>query len=93
MTAAEKLIANKGGKIVNDSTRYAKDCEAYYFAEDVVIAKLEVDGSTTDVKDKYFTTVLNGGKGGILLRPITAEGHVYFSAITLTSGSVFPIHK
>ena len=94
MDALNKLIANKGGKVVNDTTEYVADCEGYYIASDIVVDRIEVDGDTaTDVKADYFTTVANGGKGGILLRPNNLAGHEYFSAITLASGSVYPIHK
>ena len=94
MNAAEKLIARKGGVVVNDATEYVKDCEAYYIAEDTVIARIEVDGVTgTNEVANYVTTAATAVKGGVMLVPLVSEGHKKFSAITLTSGSVYAIHK
>ena len=93
MNAAEKLIARKGGVVVNDSTEYVKKCVAYYVAEDTVIARIEVDGVTaTDEKGNYITTAATAVKAGVLLTPLDSEQHTVFSAITLTSGSVVAIH-
>jgi len=93
MTAAEKLIARKGGYVVNDTTEYVKNCVGYYCAEDTVIARIEVDGVTaTDEKANYISTAATAVKGGVLLTPLDSEEHTVFSAITLTSGSVVAIH-
>lgn len=91
MNAANKLIANKGTYVVNDTTEAVKDAEAYYIAEDTVIARIEIDGDTaTDVKANYISTAATAVKGGVLLTPLNGS---YFSAITLTSGSVAVILK
>lgn len=93
MNAAEKLIARKGGYIVNDTVEYVKDCVGYYVTEPTVIARIEVDGVTgTDEKDNYIAVAATPVVGGVLLTPLDSEGHGVFSAITLTSGSVVAIH-
>ena len=94
MNAAEKLIARKGGYVVNDTVEYEKSCVAYYCSEDTVIARIEVDGVTaTNEVDNYFAVAATGAKAGVLLVPLESEGHQVFTAITLTSGSVVAIHS
>ena len=94
MNAAEKLIARKGGYVVNDTTEYVRNCVGYYCSEDTVIARIEVDGVTaTNEVANYFAVAATGAKAGVLLTPLDSEGHVVFSAITLTSGSVVAIHE
>jgi phage gp45-like len=91
MTNNGRLIAQNGTYIVNDTTEYVANAEAYYMAEDTVIARIEINGDTvTDVKANYISTPATAVKGGVLLTP---QGDDYFSAITLTSGSVTVILK
>ena len=91
MTNNGRLIAQNGTYLVNDTTEYVANAEAYYMAEDTVIARIEINGDTvTDVKANYISTPATAVKGGVLLTPL---GDDYFSAITLTSGSVTVILK
>ena len=91
MTNNGRLIAQNGTYIVNDTNEYVANAEAYYMAEDTVISRIEVNGVTgTDAKGDYISTAATAVKGGVLLTPI---GDDYFSAITLTSGSVTVILK
>jgi len=81
--------AHAGGVVVNDTTEYEASFDAIYFAEDTVVARIEINGdTTTDVKANYITTAATAVKGNVYL---TAQGDDYFSAITLTSGSVVVI--
>lgn len=91
MTNNGRLIAQNGTYLVNDTTEYVANAEAYYMAEDTVIARIEINGDTvTDVTSSYISTPATAVKGGVLLTP---QGDDYFSAITLTSGSVTVILK
>lgn len=91
MTNNGRLIAQNGTYIVNDTTEYVNPSQGYYMAEDTVIARIEINGDTvTDVKANYISTPATAVKAGVLLTPL---GDDYFSAITLTSGSVTVILK
>jgi len=91
MTNNGRLIAQNGTYVVNDTAEYVANAEGYYMAEDTVIARIEVNGVTgTDAKGDYISTAATAVKAGVLLTPI---GDDYFSAITLTSGSVTVILK
>lgn len=84
----ELISAQYGTIVVNDTTEKVIDCQAIYVAEDTVFARIEVDGDTgTDVKGDYITTPGTAVKAGVLLTPLEGTDQ-YFSAVTLTSGSV-----
>ena len=86
MDALNKLISNKGTVIVNDTAEYVADAVRYVANEATVIARIEINGDTgTDVKAAYVTAAASAiGKDARLV----PQGDDYFSAITLTSGSV-----
>jgi hypothetical protein len=91
MTNSGELIAINGVVIINDAAENVVNADSYYVAEDTVIARIEINGDdTTDVKDNYISTPATAVKGGILITPQSGD---YFSAITLTSGSVVAILK
>jgi len=91
MTNNGRLIAQNGTYIVNDTTEFVRPAQGYYMAEDTVIARIEINGATAvDVKANYISTAATALKAGVLLTPL---GDDYFSAITLTSGSVSVILK
>jgi hypothetical protein len=91
MTNSGELIAQNGVIIVNDAVENVVNADSYYVAEDTVIARIEVNGDTaTDVKANYISTPATAVKGGVLITP---QSGAYFSAITLTSGSVVVILK
>jgi hypothetical protein len=76
-----------GSIVVNDTTEKVFNADMIVALEDTVIARIEVDGDTgTDVKATYITTAATALKKGAILTPV--GGHGYFSAVTLTSGSV-----
>lgn len=91
MTNSGELIAINGVVIINDTAENTTHADSYYVAEDTVIARIEVNGDdTTDVLASYITTPATGVKAGVLITPQRGD---YFSAITLTSGSVVAILK
>jgi len=91
MTNSGELIAINGVVIINDTTKKVLNADSYYVAEDTVIARIEINGDdTTDVKANYISTPATAVKGGVLITPQKGD---YFSAITLTSGSVVAILK
>lgn len=91
MTNSGELIAINGVVIINDAVEKVLNSDSYYIAEDTVIARLEINGDdTTDVLSDYITTPATAVKGGVLITPQKGD---YFSAITLTSGSVVAILK
>jgi hypothetical protein len=91
MTNSGELIAINGVVIINDAVEKVLNADSYYIAEDTVIARIEINGDdTTDIKADYITTPATAVKGGILITPQSGD---YFSAITLTSGSVVAILK
>lgn len=91
MTNSGELIAANGTVIVNDVIEYVANADSYYVAEDTVVARIEINGDTvTDVKASYITTAATAVKAGVLITPQKGD---YFSAITLTSGSVVVILK
>ena len=91
MTNSGELIAINGVVIINDASENVVNADSYYVAEDTVIARIEINGDDTkDVKANYISTHATAVKGGILITPQSGD---YFSAITLTSGSVVAILK
>ena len=91
MTNSGELIAINGVVVINDTAEKVLNADSYYIAEDTVIARIEINGDdTTDVKANYISTPATAVKGGILITPQSGD---YFSAITLTSGSVVAILK
>jgi len=91
MTNSGELIAINGVVIINDAVEKVLNADSYYVAEDTVIARIEINGDdTTDVKANYISTPATAVKGGVLITPQKGD---YFSAITLTSGSVVAILK
>ena len=91
MTNSGELIAINGVIVINDTAENTTHADSYYVAEDTVIARIEVNGDTaTDVLSSYITTPATAVKGGVLITPQRGD---YFSAITLTSGSVVAILK
>jgi len=91
MTNSGELIAINGVVVINDTDEKVLNADSYYIAEDTVIARLEVNGDdATDVLASYITTPATGVKAGVLITPQKGD---YFSAITLTSGSVVAILK
>jgi len=91
MTNSGELIAINGVVVINDTVEKVLNADSYYVAEDTVIARLEVNGDdTTDILADYITTPATGVKAGVLITPQKGD---YFSAITLTSGSVVAILK
>jgi len=91
MTNSGELIAQNGVIIINDAVENVVNADSYYVAEDTVIARIEINGDTViDVKANYISTPATAVKGGILITPQSGD---YFSAITLTSGSVVAILK
>ena len=79
----DKLVANNGVYIVNDTTEAAKVIDGVFILEDTVIATLKVGG--TDALSSYVSTPATAVKADAYIR--TLDG-VQFSGITLTSGSV-----
>ena len=91
MTNSGELIAINGVVVINDTAEKVLKKKKNYVAEDTVIARIEVNGDTaTDVLSSYITTPATGVKAGVLITPQRGD---YFSAITLTSGSVVAILK
>jgi hypothetical protein len=91
MTNSGELIAINGVVIINDTAEKVLNADSYYVSEDTVIARIEVNGDdTTDVLASYITTPATAVKAGVLITPQRGD---YFSAITLTSGSVVAILK
>jgi len=90
MTNSGELIAINGVVIINDTAEKVLNADSYYISEDTVIASLKVNGAAGDVLADYFTTPATGVKNGVLITPQKGD---YFSAITLTSGSVVAILK
>lgn len=86
MTNTGIMAAEGGTFTVNDTAEVNKIFAGIYVAEDTVFARLEVESdSGTDVKADYIQTPATAVKAGTLM---TAIGDDYFSAVTLTSGSV-----
>jgi len=79
----DKLVANKGVYIVNDTTEATKVIDGVFVLEDTVIATLKVGG--VDALSSYVSTPATAVKAGAYIRPLDG---VKFSGITLTSGSV-----
>ena len=79
----DKLVANKGVYIVNDTTEVTKVIDGVFVLEDTVISTLKVGG--TDALSSYVSTPATAIKAGAYIRPLDG---VKFSGITLTSGSV-----
>ena len=90
MTNSGELIAINGVVIINDTTEKVLNADSYYISEDTVISSIKVNGAATNVLADYFTTPATGVKNGVLITPQKGD---YFSAITLTSGSVVAILK
>ena len=91
MTNSGELIAINGVVVINDTAEKVLNSDSYYVAEDTVIARIEINGDTaTDVKANYISSPATAVKGGVLITPQSGD---YFSAITLTSGSVVAILK
>ena len=91
MTNSGELIAINGVVVINDTDEKVLNADSYYIAEDTVIARIEVNGDdTTDLLSSYITTPATAVKAGVLITPQRGD---YFSAITLTSGSVVAILK
>ena len=91
MTNSGELIAINGVVVINDTDEKELNVRQYYIAEDTVIARIEVNGDdTTDLLSSYITTPATAVKAGVLITPQRGD---YFSAITLTSGSVVAILK
>jgi hypothetical protein len=79
----DKLVANKGVYIVNDTDEATKVIDGVFVLEDTVIATLKVGG--VDALSSYVSTPATAVKAGAYIRPLDG---VQFSGITLTSGSV-----
>ena len=79
----DKLVANKGVYIVNDTTEATKVIDGVFVLEDTVIATLKVGG--VDALSSYVSTPATAVKAGAYIRPLDGAK---FSGITLTSGSV-----
>jgi hypothetical protein len=90
MTNSGELIAINGVIIVNDAVENTTHADSYYVAEDTVIASIKINGEAGDVKANYISSPATAVKGGVLITP---QSGAYFSAITLTSGSVVVILK
>ena len=88
MTDTGFLRANKGTFIVNDTVEKNGRFAGIYVSSDAVFARIEVESDTgTDVKADYIAAVGTLVPAGTLMTPQTNEDD-YFSAITLTSGTV-----
>ena len=86
MTDTEFMSAAGGTFTVNDTVEKVINASGIYVAEDTVFARLEINGDTgTDAKGDYISAVGTAVKAGTLIRAYHPE---YFSAVTLTSGSV-----
>jgi hypothetical protein len=80
------MSASNGTIVVNDTDELVVNANGFFMNEDTVIARIEINGVTaTDVKADYITTPATAVKSGVLITP---KGNDYFSAITLSSGSV-----
>ncbi len=91
MTNSAELIARNGVLVINDTAENVVDSASYYVSEDTVISRIEINGDdTVDVLSSYVSTPATAVKGGVLITP---QNGAYFSAITLTSGSVVAILK
>lgn len=83
----ELITAQYGVFVINDNTETVKKALGIYVLEDTVISRIEVGAQTdTDVKDNYIKVAATALKAGCLITPIAGDD--YFSAVTLTSGSV-----
>lgn len=92
MNANDLLLADNGVYYVADTVEAVKDAWGIWVGEDTVFARIEVDGDTgTDVRSTYLQPVGGTVKAGTLITP--QNPHDYFSAVTLTSGSVALILK
>lgn len=86
MTNTGFIAAINGVYIVNDGTEAVKQHSGFEALEDTVVSRIEINGDgATDVKADYISSPGTAIKVGAL---VTAKGDDYFSAITLTSGSV-----
>jgi hypothetical protein len=81
-----RMSAKNGTYTVNDTSAVTgKKFTGIYVSSDAVFADLEVNGSATDVRSTYISTVGGTVSAGTV---ITAIGDDYFSGVTLTSGEV-----
>lgn len=88
MRAEEFLASQWGTFLVTGTSEKTIKFEGFYVMEDAVLADLE-DEADTDVRTDYLTSATDTIKAGTIVRK-TADID-YFSAITLTSGSVMLI--
>ncbi len=80
-----RVCAPNGTFDVNNTVEKVIDFYAFDVLESSQIARIEINGdATTDVKEQYISAVGTAIKPGL----VTAKGADYFSAITLTNGSV-----
>lgn len=90
---ADMIGASRGTFHVTTTNEKVADSLAYYFPEDTVLARLEMNGVTTDDRRDMFIDSVGGTiKAGSLMVADLEQEH-YFSAITLTSGSCVAILK
>jgi hypothetical protein len=88
LVAIEELALQNGTVVINDATEFVLPMDAYYIAEETVIATLKIN--TVDMLSDYVTTPATPIKAGVIISP--QRGDV-FSSIQLTSGSVVGILK
>lgn len=70
----------------NDASEVVKDASALFVSAAAVISRIEINGDTgTDVVDNYIEDATAAVGAGAYLLPGFGN---YFSAVTLTSGSV-----
>ena len=79
----DKLVANKGVYICNDTTEVTNTIDGIFVLEDTVFSTLKVGG--VDALSSYVSTPATAVKAGAY---ITALDGVKFSGVTLTSGSI-----
>ena len=87
MTNTDFLRARQGVFIVNDTVEKNGRFDGIMITADAVFARIEVESATaTDVKADYIAAVGTLVPAGTLITPQTEDD--YFSAVTLTSGTV-----
>lgn len=84
------LSAQNGTFVLTGTSEKTVDFVGFYVMEDCVLADLE-DSADADVRTTYLTAAGDTIKAGVVIRANSTHG--YFSAITLTSGSVVLILK
>lgn len=77
--------AYEGTFVINDTVELVLNVDAYFVTANAVIASLEINETGTDFKGSYISAPASAVPAGTWLLPKKGD---FFSAITLTSGTV-----